>query len=142
MIDIYWPGTTIAKSQGNGFTIGLRTSDDCWQSMVAQDAARQRSAEGVEKRRAEGKDISTIHGLGGNSPKYRATRLPKRTGPNKSKMIRDMLANGPATSTYLAGKLGNTPKLVRALMRHDMKSGTIVRVPGSDPALYALVAAR
>lgn len=142
MSDLYWPGTTIAKSQGNGFTIGLRTSDDCWHSMVAQDAARQRSAEAVEKRRMEGKDISTIHGLKGNAPKYRATKLPKRAGPNKSRMIREMLANGPATSTYLADKLGNTPKMVRALMRHDMKGGTIVRVPGSDPALYALVAPR
>lgn len=154
MSEDYWTDLEIPRSTNNGFTLGL--SGD-WHDIFEQSKARARSAALAEKRRAEGKDNSTIYGLSrkankairkapGNMPtKIKNTQGTR--GPNagygmkedgKTGQIRALLADGPKTSTWLAKTIGEKVKLTIAMMRNDIRQGRIVKIGTVRPLLYAL----
>lgn len=147
------------RSMFSGFTRGL--SGD-WGDLFEQSKARERSAALAERRRAAGKDLSTIYGLSRKADKAirkAPSKMPARPierntqgtrGPNagvgmlelsKTGRIRAALASGPKTSSYLAELVGvNVPRAI-SLMRNDVRQGRIVKIGTARPLLYALAEA-
>lgn len=63
MTSIYWPGTRIVRSTNNGFTVGLTGEPINWKPLQRSANARRRSTANVDRARATGKDLSTMHGI-------------------------------------------------------------------------------
>ena len=155
---IYWPGTDIVRSRNNGFTQGLRRSDDEWRSLTAAAAMKAASTAFVENKRKQGTDPGAIYGIsqksdervrhGGAYLRAKAGQPKKKRGPmagygmapeSTTGRIRKLLASGPKTSLELALAVGTKPANVTGLMKNDVRQKRVLKIvkPG-EPNRYAL----
>lgn len=155
---IYWPGTDIVKSRNNGFTMGLRQSDDEWRSITAAAAMKAASTSQVERSRKDlGVDPGTFYGIsrkadeamrisrhGGaysRATARRPSRMPKPKRVTKAQLLRDLLATGPKSGRELADALGTVPGKVRPLLDHDLSIGKVVVLRDKSPYRFSLASA-
>lgn len=155
---VYWPGTDIKKSMDNGFTIGLRQSDNEWTSITASAVARAASTSFVQRKRDAGTDPGAIYGIsqksderirhGGAYLRAVAGKPKKKRGPaagygmapeSTTGRIRKLLAEGAKTSLELALAVGTKPANVTGLLKNDLRQKRIVKIvePGAS-IRYAL----
>jgi hypothetical protein len=166
---VYWPGTDIEQSRNNGFTMGLRQSDDEWKGITASDLARANSTAFVEKSRTvRGVDPGSFYGIsrkadeamrisrhGGAYARAKAAKSPKAKsgtrGPavgfglspnSKTGVLRALLAAGPKTGAELAAGAGMQPTNICGLLKNDVRRKRVVKIvrPG-EVIRYALAEA-
>lgn len=158
---VYWPGTDIKKSLGNGFTLGLRQSDNEWSSITASAVSRAASTSFVQRKREAGVDPGAIFGIsqksderirhGGAYLRAAAGKPKKKRGPaagygmapeSTTGRIRKLLAQGPKTSLELAAAVGTKPANVTGLLKNDVRQKRIVKIVTRGAAIrYALLEA-
>lgn len=129
--DIFWPGTTIVKSRNNGFTLGLRTSDSDWERIAASSAARAAGTAFVERKRKEGVDPGTFHGISRKSDesirrRHRRTRPLEVPKPlSKTARMREALKSGPMLGPDLGELVGLAAGSVRKMLKYDIEQGHV-----------------
>jgi hypothetical protein len=143
----YWPGTNIVKSRNNGFTQGLRLSDNEWRGITAAAALKAASTSQVERSRRDlGVDPGAFYGISKKSDDLvrhggaftRAAARPKPQGESMSARIRWLLKDGPKDSRELGELMGLTSRHVRGLLQWDVDHGKVKKVPGDGLTRYAL----
>lgn len=144
----FWPGTAIEKSTDNGFTMGLRQSDNEWRSITAAAALKAASTAQVERSRRDlGVDPGAFYGIskksddlvrhGGAFTRAQA-RAKKPQGESMSARIRGLLKDGPKDSRELGQLMGLTSRHVRGLLQWDVDHGKVKKVHGDGLVRYAL----
>lgn len=130
-----WPG------------IGLTASRFDWGAFAASSSASQRSTAVVERKRREGSDNSTIHGI---SRKHRVSRIPETMGTrgppvgygmqpdSKAGRIRALLVTGPKTRAEIAEATGASYSNLHGILVNDIRQGRVVVLRDSYPMRFAL----
>lgn len=143
----FWPGTAIEKSTDNGFTMGLRQSDNEWHGITAAAALKAASTAQVERSRRElGVDPGAFYGISKKSDEMvrhggaftRARPRGKPQGESMSARIRGALKDGPKDSRELGELMGLTSRHVRGLLQWDVDHGKVRKLQGDGLIRYAL----
>lgn len=149
--DLFWPGTDVVKSTNNAFSPDHDGPHINWAKDMASAGTSAKITADVERRRKQGKDPGTFHGIsrkaddliarhGGQYTRARAR--PKVKTENKAGRIREFLRSGPKDSVELGQLMGIKPVLARALMQYDVENGNVVKLRDFRPIRYALAEAR
>lgn len=126
-----WPGIGLAEVPVN------------WAQLTNSAALSAKSTAGVERRRSEGKDTSTFHGISRKSDELSKCRAPtrmktsKKLGPepgeflqpeSKTGKLRDVLAAGPMTRAELCKATGIAPRRISGYLKNDVRQGRIRKI--------------
>lgn len=127
-----WPG------------IGLSEEPFDWAKYTGSAALSAKSTANVDRRRrTEGKDFSTFHGISRKSDELSARGAPKtlrgRVNPatgygnacrpeSNSGRIRAALASGPMTRAQICAATGVKPSHITAYMKNDVEKGRVILI--------------
>ncbi len=124
------------RSLRNGFALGLGCD---WSKEIHSATLRAASAKTVERKRAEGTDQSTIHGLSKKVPKVDTRHHPRvMLDHSVAGRMRAALASGPKTAVELAEATGILSKNVKSYLQNDVRKQRVVLLRDLFPFRYAL----
>lgn len=120
---------------------------DFWKEFSTSGKVKANSTEAVQRRREEGRDNSTFHGLSVKADRQRVphggayTRavIGRPFEPDgKSGQIRLALANGPMTRKEIAEATGIPYKHISGLVKNDVQRCRIRVIQSEDRQKFAL----
>jgi hypothetical protein len=125
-----WPG------------IGLTETPFDWAKFTNSASLSAKSTASVDRRRkTEGKDFSTFHGMSKPKPKARGPkRIRNRDGKrgpvsgsglqmeSKAGKIRAALIYGPKTRAQLSAVIGIKSREISAFLKNDIRQGRILKI--------------
>lgn len=142
----YWPGTTIVKSNNNGFTSGFGEPIN-WGKCTSAAAAGVKCTANVEKSRKAGRDPGAFYGISRKADEllrhggaYTKARSAPQDG-TRGALALTFLKTGPKDCTRMAQLLGVGDRDARKVLDREMARGNVVKLYDSKPIRYALVGA-